>query len=261
MTDSPTLEQKKSRRGLLALVGVGGAAAAAALLGRRNGAEAASGYFDSNSATPALLAINNDAGPGVEGGSSGGTGVYGYSPNVGTGVFGESNSGYGVAGYTTSSTGVKGESVNATGVKGTGNPGVHGFGGNDPGVKGDGKPGVYGVCNKGNGSGVKGEGNAPGSIGLFGKNTPGRRALRTKGQVQMDCARKVTLSNKNNTVALPASVRAGSNAIVLAVVQGAPGNEAFVRRAFRVDSNHIHIQFDKKPANPTAVGYWVVRTG
>ncbi len=36
-----TLEQRKIRRGLLALVGAGGAAAVAALLGRSNGAEAA----------------------------------------------------------------------------------------------------------------------------------------------------------------------------------------------------------------------------
>ena len=77
----------------------------------------------------------------------------------------------------------------------------------------------------------------------------------------MDCARKKTLSAKDNLVTLPAGTQAGTNAIVLATVQGAPGNEAMVRRAFRVDSTHIRIQFDKKPANPTAVGYWVIHTG
>jgi hypothetical protein len=139
--------------------------------------------------------------------------------------------------------------------------GVGGFSLGGPGVKGSGKPGVYGVCYVEGGAGVRGDGEAPGSVGVFANNTPGRHALRTKGQVQMDCARKVTLSNRTNTVTLPTGVRASSNAIVLAVVQGAPGNEAFVRRAFRVDNTHIRITFDKKPANPTAVGYWVLHTG
>jgi hypothetical protein len=128
-------------------------------------------------------------------------------------------------------------------------------------VKGKGKPGVWGVCAKNNGSGVKGEGDAPGSMGLYGKNIPTRRALRTKGKVQMDCARKKTLSEMGNTIALPRGVSAATGAAVLAMVQGNPGNDALVRRAFRIDNRHIRITFNKKPANPVSVAYWVVHTG
>jgi hypothetical protein len=268
---TPTAEPKKSRRGLLALVGAGGAAAVAALLGRRNGAEAhGTVHYDSNDSDPAVHGNNTASGPGVWG-----------AGNTGIGVFGYSSSHHGVSGSSNSSKGVYGYSNSATGVRGDGNPGVEGFGGNGngvygssnsatgvkgnsasgAGVKGTGKPGVYGISGKDNASAVRGDGTKPGSVALYGKNTPGRRALRTRGQVQMDCARKVKLSNKSNTLTLPANIRAGSNAIVMAVVQGAPGNEALVRRAFRVDSTHIRIDFDKKPANPTVVGYWVIHTG
>jgi hypothetical protein len=238
---APTLEQKKSRRGLLTLIGAGGAAAVAALLGRSNGAEAAALSGDSSS--PAVPAVS------------------GVHSTAGTGVSGTSTNGYGVAGFSSNDTGVKGESAAATGVKGTGNPGVHGFGGNDTGVKGEGQPGVFGISGKDNASGVRGDGTKPGSIGVLARNTSTRRALRTKGRVQMDTARKKTLSNKSNLITLPTGVNAGTNAIVMAVVQGAPGNEALVRRAYRVDEKHIRIDFDKKPANPTAVGYWIVHTG
>jgi hypothetical protein len=242
MSDSVALEQKKSRRGLLALAGAGGAAAVAALLGRRNGAEA-HGDVQGNSSTddPAVHGNNTGDGPGVEGSATGGPGVEGWS--TGNGVYGHSSGASGVYGTSQGPNGVWGNSAHATGVKGTG------------------KPGVYGICNIVGGAGVRGDGTKAGSIGLYGVNTPGRRALRTKGRVQMDTARKVTLSNRSNTVSLPTSVRADSNAIVMAMVQGPPGNEAFVRRAFRVDSTHIRITFNKKPTNPTAVGYWVVHTG
>lgn len=79
--------------------------------------------------------------------------------------------------------------------------------------------------------------------------------------MEMDSAHNVTLSNKNNTTTLPTGVNAGTNAIVMAVVQGALGNEALVRRAFRVDDKHIRIDFDKTPAKPAAVGYWIIHTG
>jgi hypothetical protein len=68
-------------------------------------------------------------------------------------------------------------------------------------------------------------------------------------------------AGQSNLVKLPTGVEAGAFAIVLAMAQGASGNGAFVRRAWRVDDKHIRITFDKKPANPTAVGYWVVQTG
>lgn len=242
-----TLDQEKTRRGLLALVGAGGAAAVAALWSRSNGAEAApGGNF--------ILGQHNDAGTA---GTSLEADVYGMAlqvRNTRTGDFAD-----GIVGLTDGRYGWGVEGL-STGADGTGVWG-QGEGARATGVFGVGKPGVWGYCVKTNGSGVRGQGNAPGSIGLYGLNTLGRRALRTKGQVQTDCARKVTLSNKNNLVSLPTGIKAGSSAIVLATVQGAPGNEALVRRAFRVDSTHIRIQFDKKPANPTAVGYWVIHTG
>jgi hypothetical protein len=263
MSDSPATEQRKSRRGLLALAGAGGAAAVAALLGRSNGAKAhGTAHWDSHNSEPAVHGNNTANGPGVTGSGDVGMGVYGYSPsNAGVygssdndyGVFGISNSYIGVYGYSPNSSGVWGSSASAAGVKGDSARGA--------GVKGKGKPGVYGICDKNHGAGVKGEGDAPGSMGLYGKNKPGRRALRTKGKVQMDCARKVTLSEMGNTITLPSSVIAASGAAVLAMVQGNPGNDALIRRAFRIDSTHIRITFNKKPANPVSVAYWVVHTG
>jgi hypothetical protein len=242
MSDSVALEQKKSRRGLLALVGAGGAAAVAALLGRTSTAQAEPGSFDSNAnGTPAVLGEHLFAGIGVKGTSPNGKGVSGSS-DTDKGV-------YGYGGYA----GVLGESATGTGVGGGSGNGI--------GVKGMGKPGVYGVTIQNSGSGVKGEGKASGSIGVLAKNTPKRRALRTKGKVQMDCARKVTLSEMGNTIALPRGVTAATGAAVLAMVQGNPGNDAFIRRAFRIDNRHIRITFNKKPANPVSVAYWVIHTG
>jgi hypothetical protein len=77
----------------------------------------------------------------------------------------------------------------------------------------------------------------------------------------MNCARKKKLSEVGNTIALPTGVTAGASAAVLAMVQGDPGNDALIRRAFRIDNTHIRITFNKKPANPVSVAYWVVHTG
>ncbi len=74
MDDSLTLEQKKSRRGLLAQVGAGGAAAVAALLGRSNGAEAVAPLFG-YSADVGVAGVQGDnaaGGVGVRGESIGG---------------------------------------------------------------------------------------------------------------------------------------------------------------------------------------------
>jgi hypothetical protein len=275
MDDKPIVEQKKSRRGLLALVGAGGAAAVAALLGKRNGVSAgAGGNFilgtvnDAGTATTSLetnrsglaLRVENDnttvSGSGVYGGASGsGDGVRGRSfGSSGIGVRGLSDgaSGRGVVGSGQLS-GVQGSSSNGVGVKG--------ISVSSAGVEGEGRPGVYGKSGGDNASGVRGEGTRPGSIGVLAKNVPTRRALRTKGKVQMDCARKVTLSEMGNTIALPRGVSAATGAAVLAMVQGNPGNDALIRRAFRIDSAHIRITFNKKPANPVSVAYWVVHTG
>jgi hypothetical protein len=236
MSDSPTIEQKKSRRGLLALVGAGGAAAVAALLGRKNGAEAAALYGDSDTGDPAVYGNNTGDGPGVKG-SGIGVGVEGSG--IGNGVYGHSTSATGVYGTSQSYIGVWGNCPNATGVKGTGKPGVYGISTTGAGVRGEGKDGAD-------------------TVGVYAKNTPSRRALRTMGKVQMDCCRKKSLSNKDNLITLPSGTRAGSNAAVLATMQGNPGNDALIQRAYRVDSTHIRIVFNKRPARGTRVAYWVV---
>jgi hypothetical protein len=253
-----TLKQKKDRRGLLALIGTGGAAAVAGLFSRNGRAAAGHGSvnYANNSGAPTVHAENSGIGVGIQGTGNIGGGVFGNSTG-GIGVRGLSGSGtgvkgtgdFGVHGESTSNVGVRGHSSLGLCVKGTGKPGVYGMSTTGAGVKGNGKAGVHGT---GNG--------APGSMGVRASNNPSRLALRTEGRVQMNCARKVKLSNKDNLVTLPSGVNAASNAIVLAMVQGPPGNEAFVRRAFRVDSTHIRLQFDKAPASPTVVGYWVVHT-
>lgn len=40
-------------------------------------------------------------------------------------------------------------------------------------------------------------------------------------------------------------------------MQGNPGNDAVIQRAYRVDTRHIRIQFNKRPAKPVSVAYWV----
>ena len=188
----------------------------------------------------------------------------------GRGIYGHSSTGVGVLGESAGSTGVFGDGA-LVGVIGHGGSGGLGVWGYSPGyvgvfgeskgqagVSGRGKPGVYGVCYMDNGSGVRGDGNAPGTIGVFCKNTPSRRALRTQGKIQADCCRKKTLSNMSNLITLPTSVKAGSTAAVLATMQGNPGNDAVIQRAYRVDSTHIRIVFNKKPARGTMVAYWVV---
>ncbi len=72
---------------------------------------------------------------------------------------------------------------------------------------------------------------------------------------------RVSLSAGNNLVTLPTGVNAGSNAALLATIQGNPGNGAVIQRVFRVDSTHIRIVFNKAPANPVSMAYWVVHTG
>ncbi len=207
---TPTLEQKRGRRGLLALIGVGGAAAVAALLGRRNAAEAAPLQGTSSDGTAAVHGNNTGWGTGVVGWGINGRGVFGWSDNR-PGVEG--------SGYTT-------------------------------GVKGTGKIGVRGV----------GNGNS-GSMGVHAKNSATKLALRTEGRLQMDCVRTKSLPNRSNLVTLPSGVNAGSDAVVLATAQSNPGNDAFISRAWRVDSKHIRIVFNKKPATSTKVAYWVVFPG
>jgi hypothetical protein len=109
MTDKPVAnaDEQKSRRGLLALIGAGGAAAVAALLGRRNGAEAVQAPIsgESDNTVPGVLGTNNDDGPGVRGVNTdvslpGGPGVTGTS-EVGFGVWGASDGDAGVVGQST----------------------------------------------------------------------------------------------------------------------------------------------------------------
>src|SRR5437867_6381035 len=106
---SPISQRKRDRRGLLTLVGAGGAAAVAALLSRSNGAQA-HGTIHADSATPdpAIHGDNTDGGPGIEGTSNNGAGVSARSLN-GTGVFSEGNT-VGVQGVSHGGEGVTGES-------------------------------------------------------------------------------------------------------------------------------------------------------
>ncbi len=225
MSDKPvsTLDGRKDRRGLLALIGAGGAAAVAALLGRSNGAHAADGdnvkVGQSNSGTSVTTITMS--------GSS--TDATFYAANAAA----------------------AGPALQGLSVAGDGVQGLSGFMGTSIGR------GVYGYGHWG----VVGEGLSEGSIGVLAKNDPGRRGLRTRGQVQMDCVRQVTLTAKSTKVTLPSGTKAGTNAVVLATVQGNPGNDAVIWRAYRVDSTHIRIVFTRTPANPTVVAYWVVRPG
>ena len=143
MNDKPTttLEQKKDRRGLLALVGAGGAAALAALFTRSNGAQAATGdnlilgqsntadqptFLQADQLIAASLHVENRGGGNrraIEGVSDGDTppiaaGVTGRNeaagPDAGAGVFGSSQNGFGVFGASTHPQG--------SGVAGVSNP-------------------------------------------------------------------------------------------------------------------------------------------
>jgi hypothetical protein len=186
-----TLGQEKSRRGLLALVGAGGAAALAALLSRSNGAQAGHGSLNASSSTadPAIHGDNTDGGPGVEGTSDSGfgvlgrsqsgDGVHGSSPSgtaghftsqSGDGVSGESQSGFGVFGRSQSGPGVAGQSQSGNAVEGfseigagafvssLSGPGVDATSESGPGVLGW-SPGGAGVT--GIGSILRGEGTVP----------------------------------------------------------------------------------------------------
>ncbi|MBI1886595.1 MAG: hypothetical protein HYS09_09840 [Chloroflexi bacterium] len=180
-----TLDKQESRRGLLALIGVGGAAALAALLGRRSQAEAnhaatAGGNFTSSSAVPAVHAENTDGGPAVVGDSDSGYGVVATSATS----IGISGSGpeAGVQGISETKDGVRGRRPSTTGA----GAGVQGFSGvvesdapkrigvrgvgADEGVRGQGKTGVRG----------DGDGTAA-SIGVHARNSGGRTALKVDG--------------------------------------------------------------------------------
>lgn len=263
-TSTTRLEQRKDRRGLLALIGAGGAAAVAALLGRGNGAEAAPGdpfiLGEGNSSGGAQTLVqadrnglafrvdNNNTGSNADGIRGETSGSYGW------GVDGLSHGSDG--------TGVRGRCTGAygTGVSGRGGRvGVSGVSKTGTGVLGKGRPGVYGQSTGRGASGVRGDGSA-GSIGVFANNYSTDRALRTKGRVQMDCARKVMLSDENNLVTLPRGVTAGTSAAVFTTIQGNPGNHAIIKRAHRVDNKRIRIVFDKAPARPVRVAYWIIHT-
>jgi len=196
MNDSPRsiLEQKKDRRGVLALIGAGGAAAVAALLGRGNGARAATndpliigqdneqdsgdntrlggsvdwgGVFEvgnrsSEGSGIAILGKSYDPaggygpGSGVVGESSTGAGVFGE-------VFGESGSGIGVAGRS-----------NRTGPPGDGEGsgiGVSGKSGSGDGVDGTSQSGVGVAGHSDSGIGVAGD--SPSGTGVHGKSEIG----------------------------------------------------------------------------------------
>ncbi len=172
------LEQKRDRRGLLALMGAGGAAAVAALLGRSNGARAATGDAlilgsednmagdttwlhadiappdpnDPNSWVESFRVQNLSGHPrtvAIAGESRDGYAVVGAAMGTGIGVHGKSEQGAGVNGGSGSGPGVTGDSQSGPGVSGHSQygPGVEGGSQNGPGVRGfsdSGSPGVLG---------------------------------------------------------------------------------------------------------------------
>lgn len=182
MNDNPRSvpERKTDRRGLLALIGAGGAATMAALLGRSNGARAATGESlilgQANTAdAPTILEKTGEVsdwthalevqhlGGGspqaiaIAGVSDGGYGVVGASPS-GVGVHGKSEGGAGVSGGSANGPGGWFESQSGVGVHGysPNHPGVHGHSESGSGVEGQSGtgPGVLGRSNSG--SGVEG---------------------------------------------------------------------------------------------------------
>ena len=204
MNDKPvtTLERKKDRRGLLALIGAGGAAALAALLSRSNGAQAGHGpadatnalhlgqpntapaglptLIDANSEHDALRVTNNFPGPeavalaastvsgfAVLANSQSGRGVDGASVS-GIGVRGESQSGPGGFFGSQSGTGVEGRSESGAGgnFHSESESGVLGASSGGIGVQGlsQGADGVHGESE----TGIGALGFSQSGIGVFG---------------------------------------------------------------------------------------------
>ena len=189
--------KEKSRRGLLALIGAGGAAALAAVLSRSNGAHATHGVLNATSGdgAPAIHGDNTDGGPGVEGTSQSGEAVLGHSQThfgvVGrsesgpAGVHGFSDSGAGTAGRSQTGDGVIGFSQTGNAVRGiseiggvlAGGTGILGESGSGPGVSGhsesghgvhgesDSGPGVSGDSQTGPGVQGRSSGGPPGTPG------------------------------------------------------------------------------------------------
>ena len=182
MNDKPTttLEQKKDRRGLLALVGAGGAAALAALLSRSNGAQAHGPHeIINNTANPAIHGVNVGTGVGVKGDSRFGNGISGVAradvanPLRLAGVQGSSDIAVGVRGFSGSGDGLRAWRFDDTGA----GAGVQGF----SGLVGESDaPDRVGVRGVGDHTGVRGEGSgfgvhgcSPTQIGVFGRSNSG----------------------------------------------------------------------------------------
>ena len=217
------ISKEKSRRGLLALMGAGGAAALATLLSRSNGAQAGHGggvdpdalHLGVNNVAPAgsetrlqatvdngpaLGVVNDSPVPGP--GAPGPIGIAGQSGS-GPGVTGSSQSGDGVRGHSQSGTGVFGETLGgpfAFGVTGASSlPGEGGFGmGSSIGVIGQ----------TGSGVGVAGFSNAvsptPGSplgsgTGVLGRSGSGPGV---QGSTETGSAAILGVNNSDGGVAV-----------------------------------------------------------
>ena len=146
-----TAEQQKSRRGLLTLIGAGGAAAVAALIGRNNGAEAAGATFFDTTSNPVVKTDNFGTGTALRARSVDGIGVIGRHKATASnfpmrwdiGVLGHTSDGVGVWGAAEDNTGVFGGSVGRRGVHGEGAwAGVFGQSANGYGVDGQSTNGV-----------------------------------------------------------------------------------------------------------------------
>lgn len=145
----------------------------------------------------ALAAAATNLGYGVQGSSTLGTGVLGWSvtepdstvftPDVTsyTGVFGSSPAGDGI---TTFGTGVWGDSPD-TGVFGTGSLGVLGYGG----------------------IGVEGDAFGPGGIGVYAYGDPTQTALHVNGKVSFSRSGRATIGKGKSSIAVNlAGVSSGS---------------------------------------------------
>jgi hypothetical protein len=125
-----SLEQKRDRRGLLALIGGGGAAAIAGIFAQRDGTAQAHGpsHVESASEDPAIHGNNTANGPGVEGtGNTGPGGLFEGNTN-GLEAFSNSTDPFSSAGvfFNPNGCGVGANSENFIGVLAAGKPAIIG---------------------------------------------------------------------------------------------------------------------------------------
>lgn len=256
MNESPvsTLEQKKDRRGLLALIGAGGAAAVAALLTRSNGAQATTG--DSIKAGQTTAASAGDETELVAN-VSGDAAFFGRNNDSGAsaiGLQGSALGGIGVQGLSWGGTAVKGTSL-ATGVEGVaGTVGVKGSG--VTGVRGEGKWAVLGKATTAGGAGVIGK-TGSGATGVLASATGTKAALQVAGRARFKQAGKATIAAATQAVNVPLGFTLAAGSLVVATLQGYAGAGIAVRYAKTVGTNKIRICLSKNASQNVDVAYFI----